>query len=74
MVRGAGWREPNLRLRRREKNVLDMPLYRSDVLTSLRRLFARQAKGKRKLVLRGFHANNRDISVGAGLWNISDFV
>jgi hypothetical protein len=31
MVRGAGWREPNPRLRRRGKNVLDIPLYRSDV-------------------------------------------
>jgi hypothetical protein len=29
MVRGAGWREPNPRLRRREKNVLDIPLYRT---------------------------------------------
>ena len=29
MVRGAGCREPNSRLRRREKNVLDIPLYRS---------------------------------------------
>jgi hypothetical protein len=28
MVRGAGCREPNPRLRRREKNVLDIPLYR----------------------------------------------
>src|ERR1700675_3348077 len=29
MVRGAGCRELNPRLRRREKNVLDIPLYRS---------------------------------------------
>src|SRR5580692_9291353 len=29
MVRGAGCREPNPRLRRREKNVLDIPLYRT---------------------------------------------
>src|ERR1035437_1420442 len=28
MLRGAGCREPNPRLRRREKNVLDIPLYR----------------------------------------------
>src|ERR1035441_8971570 len=40
LVRGAGCRGPNPRLRRREKNVLDMPLYRSGVSTSLRRLFA----------------------------------
>src|SRR5271157_4919407 len=33
MVRGAGWREPNPRLRRREKNVLDIPLYRPGVYT-----------------------------------------
>jgi hypothetical protein len=31
MVRGAGCREINPRLRRREKNVLDIPLYRSGV-------------------------------------------
>src|SRR5205823_7174288 len=30
MVRGAGCREINPRLRRREKNVLDIPFYRSD--------------------------------------------
>ena len=29
MVRGAGCREINLRIRRREKNVLDIPFYRS---------------------------------------------
>ena len=29
MVRGAGCREPNPRIPRREKNVLDMPSYRS---------------------------------------------
>ena len=29
MVRGAECREINLRIRRREKNVLDIPLYRS---------------------------------------------
>src|ERR1039458_10770321 len=29
MLRGAGCREPTPRLRRREKNVLDIPLYRS---------------------------------------------
>jgi hypothetical protein len=40
MVRGAGYREPNPRLRRREKNVLDIPLYRPGLSTSLRRLFA----------------------------------
>ncbi len=40
MVRGAGCREINLRIRRREKNVLDIPFYRSGVLISLRRLFA----------------------------------
>src|SRR6266700_7274303 len=33
MVRGAGGREPNPRLRRREKNVLDIPLYRSGRFT-----------------------------------------
>jgi hypothetical protein len=32
-------------------------LLQSGVLTSVRRLFARQAKGKRKLVLWGFFAN-----------------
>jgi hypothetical protein len=31
MVRGAGCHEINLRIRRREKNVLDIPFYRSDV-------------------------------------------
>src|SRR6266705_1767002 len=31
MVRGAGGREPNPRLRRREKNVLDIPLYRTAI-------------------------------------------
>jgi hypothetical protein len=29
MVRGAGCREPNPRIPHREKNVLDMPSYRS---------------------------------------------
>src|ERR1700686_276419 len=29
MVRGTGCRETNLRVRRREKNVLDIPFYRS---------------------------------------------
>ena len=29
MVRGAGCREINLRIRRREKNVLDIPFYRA---------------------------------------------
>ena len=33
------------RLRRREKNVLDIPLYRSGHYTSLRRLFALQRSG-----------------------------
>jgi hypothetical protein len=33
MVRGAGCREINLRIRRREKNVLDIPFYRSGVNT-----------------------------------------
>src|SRR4029077_17130609 len=33
MVRGAGCREINLRVRRREKNVLDIPFYRSGVNT-----------------------------------------
>jgi hypothetical protein len=41
MVRGAGCHEINLRIRRREKNVLDIPFYRSGVLSSLRRLFAK---------------------------------
>src|SRR5438552_1691273 len=40
MVRGAGCREINPRLRRREKNVLDIPFYRSGVLTTLRFCFA----------------------------------
>ena len=40
MVVGAGCRGENPRLRRREKNVLDFPFYRSGVSTSLRRLFA----------------------------------
>jgi hypothetical protein len=31
MVRGAGCHEINLRIRRREKNVLDIPFYRSGV-------------------------------------------
>ncbi len=35
MVRGAGCREPNPRIPRREKNVLDMPSYRSGDYTSL---------------------------------------
>jgi hypothetical protein len=30
MVRGAGCHEINLRIRRREKNVLDIPFYRTD--------------------------------------------
>src|SRR5271165_4478499 len=34
MVRGAGCRESKPRLRRREKNVLDMPLYRSAHIVS----------------------------------------
>ena len=33
MVRGAGCREINPRLRRREKNVLDIPFYRSGIYT-----------------------------------------
>jgi hypothetical protein len=36
----AGCREINLRIWRWEKNVLDIPFYRSGVLTTLRRLFA----------------------------------
>ncbi|MGA3200688.1 MAG: hypothetical protein ABSD89_14980, partial [Halobacteriota archaeon] len=59
MVRGAGWREPNPRLRRRGKNVLDIPLYRAGVIATLRLLFARQAKGRRKLVLTRFIANDQ---------------
>ncbi len=35
MVRGAGCREINLRLRRREKNVLDIPFYRSSLLRKM---------------------------------------
>jgi hypothetical protein len=34
MVRGAGCHEINLRIRRREKNVLDIPFYRSGVFIS----------------------------------------
>jgi hypothetical protein len=33
-VRGAGCREINLRIRRREKNVLDILFYRSGVYTN----------------------------------------
>ena len=40
MVKGAECREINLRIRRREKNVLDIPLYRPGHSTSMRRLFA----------------------------------
>src|ERR1039458_3941365 len=40
MLRGAGCRELNPRVRRREKNVLDIPFYRSGHSTSLRPLFA----------------------------------
>src|ERR1039458_5305456 len=40
LVRGAGCRGPTPRLRRREKNVLDMPLYRSGVYTNTRQLGA----------------------------------
>ena len=36
MVKGAECREINLRIRRREKNVLDIPLYRTGHSTSLR--------------------------------------
>ena len=36
MVRGAGCHEINLRIRRREKNVLDIPFYRSGVYTQNR--------------------------------------
>src|SRR4029077_8571225 len=39
MVRGAGCREINLRIRRREKNVLDIPFYRSGVSHKLARPF-----------------------------------
>src|ERR1700692_958919 len=35
MVRGTGCRETNLRVRRREKNVLDIPFYRSGDYTHL---------------------------------------
>ena len=40
MVRGAECREINLRIRRREKNVLDIPFYRPGLITSLRFYFA----------------------------------
>src|SRR5436189_1388690 len=40
MVRGAGCREINPRLRRRDKNVLDIPFYRSGVCATLRFCFA----------------------------------
>ena len=36
MVRGAGCREPNPRIPHREKNVLDMPSYRSGDYTQNR--------------------------------------
>jgi hypothetical protein len=45
-VRGAGCRETDLRIRRREKNVLDIPFYRSGVLTTLRLLFAKIRVGE----------------------------
>ena len=35
LVRGAGCREINLRIRRREKNVLDIPFYRSALAVAL---------------------------------------
>jgi hypothetical protein len=34
-VRGAGCREINLRIRRREKNVLDIPFYRPGRYTQI---------------------------------------
>ena len=40
LVRGAECREIKLRIRRREKNVLDIPLYRTGLITSLRFYFA----------------------------------
>jgi len=40
MVTGAGCRGENPRLRRRQKNVLDIPSYRTGDYTSLRLLFA----------------------------------
>ena len=40
MVRGAECREINLRIRRREKNVLDIPFYRPGHITSVRFSFA----------------------------------
>ena len=35
MVKGAECREINLRIRRREKNVLDIPLYRPGLNTQI---------------------------------------
>jgi hypothetical protein len=40
MVRGAGCPGKYPRIRSREKNVLDIPFYRSGLSMSLRRLFA----------------------------------
>src|SRR5260370_6570329 len=40
LVRGAECREINLRIRRREKNVLDIPFYRPGHITSVRFSFA----------------------------------
>jgi len=50
MVRGARCREINLRIRRREKNVLDIPFYKSGdyaqiPFTSERAAGSKQAKG-----------------------------
>jgi len=42
-VTGAGCRGENPPLRRREKNVLDNPFYRSGVITTMRYLFAPRA-------------------------------
>jgi hypothetical protein len=53
MVRGAGCREPNPRIRRREKNVLDMPSYRSGRYTPSKILSGNLDELGRKLVYGG---------------------
>src|ERR1035441_6354181 len=52
LVRGAGCRGPNPRLRRREKNVLDMPLYRSGV--AIENSFPKSAKTDLRRVAKTF--------------------
>jgi hypothetical protein len=56
MVRGAGCHEINLRIRRREKNVLDIPFYRPGVYTIyLKPAFLTEIRPQRLLVTAAFH-------------------